>query len=454
MRLFARALLFLCCALVSVFLGLQVLSTAHAADKSAADKVATDKPAADKPAADKPVADKPVARIIERGDAPIDESFVVGKVKSVSNAKVDQLLLDKTGMVSNRQAVEVEVSEGPLAGQTFTVMNEITDNPSFNISVHPGQEVILSVVQGGGGGDREVNIADYYRAPVLLGLAAVFLAAFLFFGGKQGFKSMAGLIATVALIAFVLLPMSLSGFSPLLVAVFISLAAAACSMFFVAGFSRKACAAIIGTVGGVIVAGIAAQIVITLAPLTGLSSEEAQILRGSVLNQKPAFYSGLLAAGMLIGALGVIMDVAISISSTVTEVARTAANPTFKLLYNAGMNVGRDIMGTMTNTLVLAYAGGALPLLLLARQMPSTKLINLDLFATEIASALSGSLGLVFTIPLTALVSAYLIGRASNTVANSGKTDDAASAGPEDKGLRIEDMPEGGVLKDQSGGVR
>ncbi len=426
MRLFARAPLFLCCALVSVFLSFLALSTAHAADK-------------------------PGARIIERGDA-IEESFVVGKVKSVSNAKVDQLLLDKTGMVSNRQAVEVEVSEGPLSGQTFTVMNEITDNPSFNISVQPGQEVILSVVQGGG--EREVNIADYYRAPVLLGLAAVFLAAFLFFGGKQGFKSMAGLIATVALIAFVLLPMSLSGFSPILVAVFISLAAAACSMFFVAGFSRKASAAVIGTVGGVIVAGIAAQIVITLAPLTGLSSEEAQILRGSVLNQKPAFYSGLLAAGMLIGALGVIMDVAISISSTVTEVARTAANPTFKLLYNAGMNVGRDIMGTMTNTLVLAYAGGALPLLLLARQMPSTKLINLDLFATEIASALSGSLGLVFTIPLTALVSAYLIGQASNRVANSGKTDDAASADPEDKGIRIEEMPEGGVLNDQSEGVR
>lgn len=450
MHLFARALLFLCCALVSVSLNLSAFSAAHALDDKAADKSA-DKSAskvaidpADRPAV------KPVARIVERGEGPIDESFVVGKIKSVANAKLDQLLLDKTGMVSNRQAVEVEVREGPLAGQIFTIMNEITDNPSFNIAVQPGQEVILSVVQGGG--EREINIADYHRAPVLLWLSAVFLAAFLFFGGKQGFKSLAGLIATVALIAFVLLPMSLNGFNPLLVAVFISLAAAACSMFFVAGFSRKAYAAVIGTVGGVIVAGIAAQLVITFAPLTGLSSEEAQILRGSLVNQKPDFYSGLLAAGMLIGALGVIMDVAISISSTVTEVARTASNPTFKLLYNAGMNVGRDIMGTMTNTLVLAYAGGALPLLLLASQMPSTKLINLDLFATEIASAVSGSLGLVFTIPLTALVSAYLIGRAGNSTHASGKTIGAAK--DEDEGINIEDMPEGGVLKDQSEGVR
>ncbi|PZM80500.1 MAG: YibE/F family protein [Candidatus Melainabacteria bacterium] len=452
MGFIARAPLFLCCALVAVFLSFAVLASnaAPSADvaPSAGVKLSSDvKPSsATQPSSD---AKKPTARIVERGNGPIDETFVVGKVKAVSAAKVDQLLLDKTGMVSNRQVVEVEVTEGPLSGQTFTVMNEITDNPSFNVSVTPGQEVILSVVTGGG--EREVNIADYHRAPIIVGLAVVFLAAFLFFGGKQGFKSLAGLVATVALIAFVLLPMSLSGFDPLLVAIFICLAAASCSMFFVAGFSRKAFAAVIGTVGGVIVAGVSAEVVIACAPLTGLSSEEAQILRGSLLNQKPVFFSGLLAAGMLIGALGVIMDVAISISSTVTEVARTAANPTFKLLYNAGMNVGRDIMGTMTNTLVLAYAGGALPLLLLARQMPSVKLINLDLFATEIASALSGSLGLVFTIPLTALVSAYLIGRAGNTTSISGKKEQ------EDEGIRIEDMPEGGALtpsKDQSEGIR
>lgn len=443
MRLLKRAPLFVCCALVSL---LFCSATVSAAENTAA-------PASKAPVTDsaKSQATSPQhANIVERGSGPIEESFAVGVIKAVSGAKVDQLLLDKTGMVSNRQAVEVEVKEGPLSGQTFTIMNELTDNPSFNVSVSPGQEVILSVVQGGGA--REINIADYHRAPVIITLAVVFLAAFLFFGGKQGFKSLAGLLATVALIAFVLLPLSLSGFNPLLVAVFISLAAAACSMFFVAGLTRKASAAVIGTVGGVIVAGLAAQLVISMAPLTGLSSEEAQILRGSVLNQKPSFYSGLLAAGMLIGALGVIMDVAISISSTVTEVARTAANPTFKLLYNSGMNVGRDIMGTMTNTLVLAYAGGALPLLLLASQMPSTKLINLDLFATEIASALSGSLGLVFTIPLTALVSAYLIGHVGNS--KDAREKSSGSQSDEDAGIAIEDMPEGGALKDRSEGVR
>jgi uncharacterized membrane protein len=117
-----------------------------------------------------------------------------------------------------------------------------------------------------------------------------------------------------------------------------------------------------------------------------------------------------LAAGMLIGALGVIMDVAVSIASAVCEVADTDRTLTRASLYKKGMNVGRDIMGTMTNTLVLAYAGSALPLLLLMAQIPSTKLFNLDLVATEIASALTGSLGLICTIPLTALAAAHLLG--------------------------------------------
>jgi uncharacterized membrane protein len=227
-------------------------------------------------------------------------------------------------------------------------------------------------------------------------------------------------MVSVCLIAFVMLPLSLNGFNPLLVAVCICLVSTMATVFFVAGVSQKAQAAVLGTVGGVIAAGIAAYLVIQAAPLTGLSSEEAQILRGSLLVASPRFYSGLLAAGMLIGALGVIMDVAVSIASAVSEVAaagkaNASANLSVKQLYDSGMNVGRDIMGTMTNTLILAYAGSALPLLLLISQIPSTKLINLDLVATEVASAISGSLGLVLTIPLTAFFASRLMAHSEDS---------------------------------------
>ncbi|HNB25169.1 MAG TPA: hypothetical protein PKZ32_22300, partial [Candidatus Melainabacteria bacterium] len=143
----------------------------------------------------------------------IKEDFVVGRVKSVSNATVNSAILNGSGMVTQTQKVDVEVLEGPLKGVTVPVLNELTDNPSFNISVQEGKEVILSVVADGKA--MEFNIADYHRAPTLAILGLVFLAAFLYFGGKSAVKSLVGLVAAIGLIGFVLLPLSMKGFNPL-----------------------------------------------------------------------------------------------------------------------------------------------------------------------------------------------------------------------------------------------
>lgn len=350
----------------------------------------------------------------------IKEDFVVGKVKSVGESKVNKDLLDKTGMVTRSQLAEVELQEGPQKGTTVTVENSLGDNPSFNINLTPGKEVILSVVSEQNK-NQEYNIADYHRAPALMLLAGIFLTVYLVFGGKSGLKSLFGLVIAICLIGLVLLPLSLRGFNPLVSSALICFAAACATIFSIAGLSKKSLAAFLGTMGGVVVAGLAAYLVIDAAPLTGLSSEEAQILRASMPNQPLSFFSGLLAASMLIGALGVIMDVAISIASAVQELSQTDRSLSPKQLYEKGMNVGRDIMGSMTSTLVLAYSGGALPLLLLMSSMPSMKLINLDLVASEIASALAGSLGLVLTIPLTALASSRLMGFGETQVAASSK---------------------------------
>jgi uncharacterized membrane protein len=354
-----------------------------------------------------------MAKETSNTESTIKESFVTGKVLSTEKASLNQELLNATGIVSKQQLVEIEIQEGPLKGQKVVVANEITDNPAFNIDAKPGGEVILSVVQQNNS-KTEINIADYHRMPTLTGLLIIFLIVYFIFGGKQGIKSLIGLIICIALIALVLLPLSLKGFNPLITASIISLLATTITITSVSGFSKKSLSAIIGTIGGVLVAGIASHLVIISGPLTGLSSEEAQILRGSVLNQPAYFYTGLLAAGMLIGALGVIIDVGISVASCIFEVSETNKNLNKMQLYKAGMNVGRDIMGAMTNTLVLAYTGSALPLLLLLANMPSIKFLNLDLVATEIAAALTGSLGLVLTIPLTAIVASTLMSKTSN----------------------------------------
>jgi uncharacterized membrane protein len=344
----------------------------------------------------------------------INEDFVVGRVIDVSPLAVNQNLLHGAGLISKQQLVKVKILEGPYRDLVSSVSNDITDNPAYNINVKPGSEVILSVVSGKDS-KPEINISDYHRAPIIDALLIGFLLLFLILGGRTGLKALLGLVITVLLIAFILLPLSMAGIYPLLTAIFICLAATIASMLLICGLTKKAAAAIFGTVCGVLISGILAYLVIKYAPLTGLSSEEAQILRGSVLtfNQKPAFYQGLLAAGMLIGALGVIMDVAISIASSVYELARVNNQLSRRELYQSGMNIGRDIMGTMTNTLILAYAGGALPLLLLGSQMPWAKLVNLDLVATEVAAAISGSLGLISTIPLTALMAGWLMSKES-----------------------------------------
>ncbi len=337
-----------------------------------------------------------------------EEELAIGRVVAVGKEQLNTELLNGTGMKSSEQIVQVKILDGILRGRTFEIKHEITDNPAFNIKVAPNQEVVLAVSKQANN-QSEISIADYHRMPVIAWLVAVFLALFLFFGRMQGVKALLGLIVTVLLICGVLLPLSMKGVNPLLTAIGICLVSTISIVWLIGGFSQKSIAAVTGTVGGVVVAGVTAQIVIWLAPLTGLSSEEAQILRGSVLVQSPEFYSGLLAAGMLIGALGVIMDVGISVASSVSEISKTNSELTFKELYQAGMNVGRDIMGAMTNTLILAYAGSALPLMLLATQIAPNKLINLDLFATEVASALSGSLGLVVTIPITAFTAAKMM---------------------------------------------
>jgi uncharacterized membrane protein len=366
---------------------------------------------------------------LAQSHAKIDESFVVGRVKDVTHPSVNQQLYSSTGIVTNKQLARIEILEGPLKGQTVTVANEITDNPAYNVNAAPGRELILSVVTENGK-NPEINIADYHRVPVLAALLATFLAVFLYFGGKKGLKSLLGLAVGIVLIGSVLLPLSFKGFNPLLTAAAICVLVTATTTTFVAGFGKKALSATLGTIGGVIISGIAAHLVIVTAPLTGLSTEEAQILRGSVLNQPPAFYSGLLAAGMLIGALGVIMDVAVSIASAISELAETDPALSRHALYKKGMNVGRDIMGTMTNTLILAYAGSALPLLLLMSQIPSVKLLNLDLVATEIASALTGSLGLICTIPLTALAAARLMGCAPSVNRRARHVDELPPQSP------------------------
>ena len=332
----------------------------------------------------------------------------VVKVLEVSELKMPANLPEELGE-TKEQVVKVKVlSSGPEKDTELYINNIVPENSAFAIVAEEGKQYTIALSD-----DKEdIAITDYFREPVLITLILFFLAAIVVFAGLQGVKAIISLALTGLSILYILIPTIKLGFDPLLMSIFIAAFATGTTMILIAGFSKKALSATIGTTGGVAIAGILAYIVIKAAPLSGLASSEARILfgnlnssgQGSLIN-----FQGLLAAGILISSLGAAMDVAISIASSTQEIFLTNPNQSRRDLFRHAMNVGKDIMGTMTNTLVLAYTGASLPLFLLLHQEVSEHLLNMEIIATEHSAATIGSIGLLFAIPITGICSVILL---------------------------------------------
>ncbi|TCO72698.1 YibE/F family protein [Marinisporobacter balticus] len=241
----------------------------------------------------------------------------------------------------------------------------------------------------------------------LLYLFVIFLGGLLIVGGFKGLKAIFTLIFTIWAIVKVLLPMILKGYNPIVVSTCICAVVIIITLLIVCGINKKTLSAIIGTTGGVIIAGVLSLMIGSMANLTGLGNEESVHL---ILYSKNIDFKGLLFSGIIIGSLGATMDVGMSVASAMHEIKQASPKITTDALISAGMNVGRDIMGTMSNTLILAYVGSSLNLMLLLStyDISLIQIITRDHIASEVIRALAGSIGLIFTIPLTAIVSGVL----------------------------------------------
>lgn len=349
----------------------------------------------------------PVAAQTEEPPADVAIEFARARVLTLVELPAEEGQTE-TGFELREFDVQLEVLSGSLRGRTVDIRHVLTGTPAFDIVISPGQRVLIAVEQVEGE-VIEVAIADHERDRHLLALAIAFSALLIVLGGKKGLFSLISLALIGVLIIYVLIPLLLRGYNPITLAVIVAAIATAFTTTLVGGANRKALAAIVGTVGGLIVAGVLAIVVGGAIHTTGLAGEEAQML--AFIPQGVAFdFRGLLMAGIIIGALGAIMDTGMSISSAVSEVQRASQGLRRKELFWVGMNVGRDVMGTMANTLILAYTGGSLALLLLvqAYEVEFIRLINMDSIASEVLRALAGSIGLVSAIPMTALAAAFL----------------------------------------------
>lgn len=306
------------------------------------------------------------------------------------------------------QQCVVRITSGAFKDEIVDVENVFSDNEFYNIRVKSGDPVVLHVEDYGQ--TKEVSIADHSRESVLYILIGLFLLALVIVGRFKGFKSVITITLTIALIYKVLLPGMLAGKNPLLLTIGMTTLITFATILIISGFHTKSFAAIIGTLFGVIMAGVISIIAGNVVKLTGLSSHEAAMLL--YIPQDVTFdYKDLLFSGILLGALGAVMDVSMSIASSIQEIYNANPKLSSNALFKSGMTVGQDIMGTMSNTLILAYTGSSIPLLLifLAYDTPAIAMFNMDIIASEIVRSLAGSIGLILTIPITAFASVILI---------------------------------------------
>ncbi len=302
-----------------------------------------------------------------------------------------------------KQKVDARILNGGLKGEIVEAENNMSGNPAYDIELKEGDIISLGMEKGEQG-ENVFHVRGYERTRYVYQLIGIFLVLLVIAGGWKGLKSIVSLGVTIGLVFYVMIPLLLKGISPIFISIGVCTAATIITMIVITGWNKKSLAAIIGTIGGITAGGGIAYLYGLLAQLTGLSEVEAQLLL-DIPQQVKFDFRGLLFAGILIGALGAAMDVSVSIASALTELIQKDRNLTFRQILKHGMNIGKDIMGTMSNTLILAYTGGALSMILLfvVYPRPVNVIINFDFVATEIIRSIAGSIGLIFAIPITAI---------------------------------------------------
>jgi len=312
------------------------------------------------------------------------------------------------------QQVSVKILDGPYVENQY----EITNNVSrlYNTVVKKGDKVIVAMYFI----DNKLNdvaISSFKRSTSLSIMVILFLLVILLVGGFKGLKSIVALLFTMICIIFLMVPLMLRGVSPIISAIIIAIISTSITLVLVSGTNKKTLSAIIGTLIGVLIAGVLAYIFGETTNLSGINMSEAESIMyiAETTNLK---INGMLFAGILVSALGAVMDVAMSISSSIFEISSIDKAMSIKALFKSGMNIGRDIIGTMSNTLILAFAGGSINVLILlySSNMPANRLLNLDILGTELIQGVAGTIGIILTVPATAIIAAYLCKKKLKTI--------------------------------------
>ncbi|SFD21429.1 YibE/F family protein [Streptomyces aidingensis] len=307
------------------------------------------------------------------------------------------------GVTGPCELATVEVTSGPHAGRTF---DEVVP-PDATQRFSTGQEVLVAYAPDAPE-ELQYSIIDVQRSVPVTTLAALFAVAVVLVGRMRGLMALVGLAISFAVLTLFILPAILHGSHPLAVAVIGGSVIMLATLYLVHGFNARTSVAVIGTLLSLLLIGALGWLFIDWAHLTGNTSDQTGLVHSLYPDIE---IRGLLLASVLIGSLGVLDDVTVTQTSAVWELRLAEPGASWVKLYRAGMRIGRDHIASVVNTLVLAYAGAALPLLLLftiAQQQVTTVAFS-ELVAEEIVRTLVGSIGLVASVPMTTLLAALVV---------------------------------------------
>ena len=334
--------------------------------------------------------------------------LVVRTGQTFEKAKVVKILqdnLEENGTRVGEQKVRIRMLTGVRKGEELDVTS--SSGYLFGAACKPGMKVI--VMQSVAGDSTVASVYTQDREGVIYIFALIYLLVLCLIGGKQGIKGCLGLVFTFFCVIFVYLPLVYLKYSPFWTAVFVCFITTLVTMYLIGGPTRKTCAATLGTLVGVILAGVSAWCFSKASGISGYNVSDIETLM-TLWNTNRIQVGGLLFSGLLISCLGAVMDVAMSISSAIDEIYRQNLSLSRKELFKAGLRVGRDMMGTDSNTLILAFAGSSVSTLLLdySYNLPYQQIINSNNIGIAIMQGLAGSFGIVLSVPFTVLICTIL----------------------------------------------
>lgn len=304
------------------------------------------------------------------------------------------------GVSGDELVLGVELLEGPDAGRHVTIRSTVEGYPEMAV----GDRVEVQAFADPDGA-TQYFVADFQRLPVLAVLVGLFVLAVLAVGGWHGVRSLLGLAVSLLIVVRFVVPAILAGTNPSLVALVGAMAVMVVTLYLAHGLSPMTTAAIVGTAAALLLTVVLGVVFIDQGRITGFSSEEAGLVQFAV---QGIDLRGLVLAGLIIAALGVLDDVTVSQASTVFAIHDTDRELTWRPLMARAMKVGRDHIASVVNTLFLAYAGASLVLLVLfsTNGVPVLELVNSEILAVEIVKTVVGSLGLIAAVPLTTALAA------------------------------------------------